>query len=146
MPHHVITIPFDPVHRVFHTDVLNEYCINKRIIAKQVVFFQVDGMAYWSIFLEYEMTEKPSKTKRKGLRDSDVPYFEQLRMWRKQRAAEEGVPTYFVASDRLFVNILNKRAVTSEALRQVEGFGESKMKHYAKDILAMTKKFFGEDT
>jgi hypothetical protein len=43
-----------------------------------------------------------------------------LRIGRKQRATEKGVPTYFVASDRLFVNILNKPAVTSEALRQVE--------------------------
>lgn len=91
------------------------------------------------------MTEKLSKIKRKALREDDEVHFEQLRIWRKQQAAEEGVPTYFVASDRVLINILNKRAVTSEALRQVEGFGESKMKHYAKDILAMTKNFFGEN-
>ena len=52
MAYEIINIPLSSGSKAFNTDDLNKFCANKKIIARKVEFFQQDGTAYWSVFIE----------------------------------------------------------------------------------------------
>ena len=42
MPYEIITIPFNETTKIFHTDELNKFCLNIKIVSNKIEFFQ-DG-------------------------------------------------------------------------------------------------------
>jgi ATP-dependent DNA helicase RecQ len=61
--------------------------------------------------------------------------FEALREWRRDRARIEGVPPYFVASDRSLRAVARARPAALETLRSLRGFGPVKTAKYGAEIL-----------
>jgi ATP-dependent DNA helicase RecQ len=61
--------------------------------------------------------------------------FEELREWRRDRARMEGVPPYFVASDRSLREVARARPATLDALRTLRGFGPVKTAKYGAELL-----------
>lgn len=61
--------------------------------------------------------------------------FDELREWRRDRARMEGVPPYFVASDRSLREVARARPTTLDALRSLRGFGPVKTAKYGTEIL-----------
>lgn len=61
--------------------------------------------------------------------------FDELREWRRDRARMEGVPPYFVASDRSLREVARARPTTLDALRNLRGFGPVKTAKYGTEIL-----------
>ncbi|MEA3142758.1 MAG: ATP-dependent helicase RecQ [Thermoplasmata archaeon] len=61
--------------------------------------------------------------------------FEGLREWRRDRARLEGVPPYFVASDRSLREVARARPAALETLRTLRGFGPVKTAKYGTEIL-----------
>ncbi|HEY3163901.1 MAG TPA: ATP-dependent DNA helicase UvrD2 [Candidatus Limnocylindrales bacterium] len=68
---------------------------------------------------------------------ADDPLFGALRAWRTERAAEEAVPAYVVASDELLSAISAARPTTLTALDRVKGIGPAKLDKYGSDIVAI---------
>jgi DNA helicase-2/ATP-dependent DNA helicase PcrA len=67
----------------------------------------------------------------------DDPLFDALRSWRTERAREEGMPAYVVASDETLSAIAAARPATLTALERVKGIGPAKLDRYGTDILAV---------
>lgn len=65
------------------------------------------------------------------------PLFDALKAWRRDRAADEGVPAYVVAHDSVLREIAATRPRTAEQLRAVKGMGPKKIEKYGEDILAL---------
>lgn len=65
--------------------------------------------------------------------------FEQLRAWRKERAAKEQVAPFIVASNRVLGMISVFKPQTLEELRQLPGIGKTKLDKYGKDWVDMLK-------
>ncbi|MFO1534199.1 MAG: HRDC domain-containing protein [Thermoplasmatota archaeon] len=61
--------------------------------------------------------------------------FEELREWRRDRARMEGVPPYFVASDRSLREVARARPATLDTLRTLRGFGPVKTAKYGAELL-----------
>jgi ATP-dependent DNA helicase RecQ len=82
-----------------------------------------------------------------GLRGSDddvfdaraQALFEALRRYRLERAREEGVPPYVIASDRTLREIAVLRPGTVEELMLVHGIGEKKAGRYGEGILGVVQ-------
>ena len=91
MPFEIISIPFNTITKGFHTDDLNKFCINKRILAKEVTFFRGDSKCYWSVFLEYEAVLEQAGKEQTELTDAGQLCYERLKAWRNERAQKEGV-------------------------------------------------------
>ena len=70
----------------------------------------------------------------------DDPLFDALRAWRIERAAEEAVPAYVVASDELLAAISAARPTTLTALDRVKGIGPAKLDKYGSDIVAIVAR------
>ncbi len=78
----IITMPFNITTKSFHTDELNRFCLNKKILSSRVEFFQDEKTAYWTVFLEYETVLEHSDAKLKGLTEAGRLCYERLREWR----------------------------------------------------------------
>lgn len=66
---------------------------------------------------------------------------QELRAWRRSKAADERKSPYFVADNRLLSMISAFVPQTLEELRQLPGVGEFKATNYGAEILEMTAKF-----
>ncbi|WP_025716162.1 HRDC domain-containing protein [Paenibacillus sp. 1-18] len=64
--------------------------------------------------------------------------YEQLTMWRRQKAAAERKAPYFIATNRLLRLISVYLPHTEEELLELPGMGQGKVTQYAKELLAIT--------
>jgi superfamily II DNA helicase RecQ len=147
MPYHIITTRFNPTTQTFPSDAINAFEMNKRILNKYVSFFEHDQNHYWSIFLEYELVFKHREKDNddtKSLDDREKEVYEKLKAWRNETAQKEGVPPYVIAKNKDMAIMVERKITTSEALRQIHGFGDKKLEKYGREILDITTSFFGK--
>ena len=68
---------------------------------------------------------------------ADDPLYRRLREWRLERARADGVRAYTLLSDRTLRDLVAKRPRDGAALRAVWGLGDSKVKRFGGDLLAV---------
>ena len=140
----IITIPFDAEREVFADEILNSFCVNKRIIDYKVEFFVNEDKPYWSVFLEYEPVhhEDNSGDATKDMNTPERVLFNRLRDWRRERAEAEGVPVYIIATNRELRDMVKNAPQSLEALKNIKGYGRKKIERYGKDIVTIIKEFY----
>lgn len=145
MSYEIITIPFNPITKCFHTDELKKFCLNKNVLKTEVEFFRDEKQAYWTAFIEYEtvLENTGNSTDTKGLTEAGKLCYERLREWRKETAEKEGIPPYVIARNSNLSEIIKKEIKTLEALKQIHGFGNKKVEKYGKDITDIINIFYG---
>jgi len=57
MTFRIVTVSFDNEMGVFPDNELNNFLLDKKVNNYRVEFFIRAGMAYWSVFVEYEEKE-----------------------------------------------------------------------------------------
>jgi len=67
----------------------------------------------------------------------DERLLEALRVWRRARASEDGVPAYVVFHDTTLAEIADQRPRNLPALRRVKGLGPAKLERYGAEVLAV---------
>lgn len=72
---------------------------------------------------------------------NDDPLFEELRLLRKNMAAEAGVPPFVIFSDKTLRDLCAKRPSTEEEMLDVHGIGLNKMEKYGEPFLKMIQEF-----
>lgn len=88
---------------------------------------------------------KPSSSRSRGAKRGSVDapeldetalvVFEALRKYRRERAKEDGVPPYVVASDRTLRDVALLRPRTADELMLAHGIGPSKLEKYGEGLL-----------
>ena len=66
-----------------------------------------------------------------------LPLFESLRLWRKETAAEQGVPPYVIFHDATLRAIAERRPTAVAELAEVSGVGARKLEAYGEEVLAV---------
>jgi ATP-dependent DNA helicase RecQ len=74
-----------------------------------------------------------------GVEAADAPLFEALRVWRRERAAEQGVPPYVIFHDTTLAAIARRRPATADALAKISGVGVAKLERYGADVLRLMR-------
>jgi ATP-dependent DNA helicase RecQ len=74
-----------------------------------------------------------------GVEPADAPLFEALRAWRRERAAEQGVPSYVIFHDTTLAAIARRRPATADALAKISGVGVAKLERYGADVLRLVR-------
>ena len=67
----------------------------------------------------------------------DRELFDVLRAWRRQKAAEHGVPPYIVFSDATLRDLARRRPSTPQRLLVVHGIGEKKSAEYGAELVGV---------
>lgn len=70
-------------------------------------------------------------------RADSSPIFEELRSWRKEKAAEEQVPPFIIFSDATLREIAAALPTTMEDLLEIKGIGEAKAYKYGPSVLPL---------
>jgi ATP-dependent DNA helicase RecQ len=66
--------------------------------------------------------------------------YEALRAWRRQTAAEQGVPPYVIFHDRTLAEIALFRPATLSDLTMIGGVGQTKLDHYGQSVLKVVRE------
>ena len=65
----------------------------------------------------------------------DDVVFEAMRVWRRERAQERGVPAFRVMSDRVMRDVINEAPKDLAGLRMIPGIGDKTIETLGKDLL-----------
>ncbi|MDP4184228.1 MAG: HRDC domain-containing protein [Bacteroidota bacterium] len=86
--------------------------------------------------------QKANTKTRKATDYADIPLehpelFRNLREWREKTAHESNVPIFYVASQKVLIQISELLPRTDKELLAVKGMGQKKLKQYGKEILSI---------
>ena len=130
MPIRIFTISYDSQLRGFPDEELQKFLLNKNVKSLHPHFFQLDGTASWTVFVEYETVVSSGTPESDGLNASERLLYQRLREWRKETAEKEGVPVFIIANNKQLMELVKQSPATLEALRNIHGFGKKKVESY----------------
>ena len=139
----IFTLPFDEVSEGFPDEVITEFCLNKKVQLIEPHFFEQGGRAFWSVAVQYEMVAKGAE-KLRDLDEEQKLLYERLREWRKEKAHEAGIPVYLIATNTHLAQIVRLKLLTLESLKNIKGFGKSRIEKHGRQLLAQVKSFYEE--
>ena len=108
--------------------------------------FVKDEEAYWSVILYYEdtkMTVNESKNQKysadtdEELNPDETKILESLKLWRSEKAKNQNLPVYFIATNNELLSIAKYRPAKKEELCGIKGFGKHKIEHYGEEIIGI---------
>ncbi len=123
---------------------LDDFLKNNEIIKFETAFVQEKEM-YWSVILTYECSEV--NTVQEDLEDhyqddldvvideNDLKLLESLKLWRSDKAKEQNLPTYFIASNKALISVVKNKPSKKEDLHSIKGFGRHKIENYGQEII-----------
>jgi ATP-dependent DNA helicase RecQ len=82
----------------------------------------------------------------RGVAPADAPLFEALRVWRRDRAAEQKLPPYVIFHDSTLAAIARRRPGTEDELSEISGVGQAKLERYGADVLRVVAEKEGGGT
>lgn len=86
---------------------------------------------------ERRATRESKRVAKTGFEGEKAKLFEALRSWRRDTAAASGVPPYVIFHDATLAAIVETKPSDLAALSQVSGIGETKLKRYGLEVLAV---------
>jgi ATP-dependent DNA helicase RecQ len=84
---------------------------------------------------------KRSKAEEVSWEGVNSPLFDALRSWRREIAAQKGVPPYTIFHDGTLRDISRVRPTTSEGLHMISGVGEGRLRDFGADVLDIVARF-----
>ena len=154
----VFTLKFSTLTGGFDDTEVRTFIADREVQAIRDHAFTHQGMPYLTLVVVYHpvtgINEEPvpmgknranerDESWRKILTEADIPMFNTLREWRSSKGREEGVPTYFVCTNKQLADIIRLSPDSMTALAKVDGFGEGRLKKYGQEILAIIGKKVG---
>jgi ribonuclease D len=124
--------------------MLDHFLEVNEIIKVETAF--VNDECYWSVILYFEElkiaknTVKEPKAVKYSV-ENDVLNFDEekilnaLKYWRSEKAKEQNLPTYFIASNKELMSVAKYKPARKEELLEIKGFGKHKIENYGEEIL-----------
>ncbi len=142
----IITIPFDPERQYFNDETLKKFLLNKKVKRLEPEFFQTGGRPYWTVFVEYEpiFADEGPKHNLPQLSEPQRILFDKLRTWRREKADQQGIPVFIIATNSELAEVARKSPKTMSALKEIKGFGKKKVERHGKEITEMVQAFYAK--
>jgi superfamily II DNA helicase RecQ len=142
-----IRLPEEFLHEDQKT--LDAFLESNEIIKVETAF--VNDENYWSVVLYFdELKIDELKIAKNSVKDSkNVKYsaendelssdeekiLEALKYWRSEKAREQNLPSYFIATNKELVSVAKYKPAKKEELLDIKGFGKHKIENYGEEIL-----------
>jgi ribonuclease D len=132
-------------------DDLNRFLRSSRVLSVQKEFVAQGDNSFWTLAVEC-LEVKPGRSGEPApaaepaakridykdvLSDADFAWFVKLRLWRKEIAAQVGLPVFAVLTNEQLAAIARLRPTTVAELQKVDGIGEGKSAKYGASLLAV---------
>lgn len=150
MPIRLFTIPFSEESQSFHDDLILQFCTNKRIHKIETNFFTRHGLPYWTVAVHYGQILSEEKVQASGghpseewgLDDQQKALLIRLKEWRRESAAQVGLPVYMLATNAQLVAAIKNKCMSLEALKLVKGLGKKRIEQYGAGITQIVRTFY----
>ena len=116
------------------------------IIKVETAFVQEDK--FWSVVLYFNEAKsslnKNSVNESKSakysaedetLNEDEIKILDALKLWRSEKAKEQSLPTYFIATNKELISVAKYKPIKKEELLDIKGFGKHKIENYGEEIL-----------
>lgn len=122
---------------------LDRFLQQHNVIKFESAFVQ-DEENYWSVILYYEenkptVNETDSSTyiteTEEELNSDELKILESLKYWRSEKAKDQKLPAYFIATNKELLSIARYRPAKKEELLDIKGFGKHKIENYGEEII-----------
>ncbi|WP_422692591.1 HRDC domain-containing protein [Chryseobacterium sp. Mn2064] len=124
--------------------MLDDFLEANEIMKVETAF--VNEEKYWSVILYFEEqrivknTVKEPKAVKYSAENDSLSYDEEqilnaLKLWRSEKAKEQNLPTYFIASNKELMSVAKYKPAKKEELLEIKGFGKHKIENYGEEIL-----------
>lgn len=129
-----------------HSDqkLLDNFLDSNNILKFESAF--VKNEEYWSVILYYEelktlvkesKPEKFSAENETELSSDEVKILDSLKLWRSEKAREQSLPVYFIATNKELFSITKYKPANKEELLDIKGFGKHKIENYGEEIIGI---------
>lgn len=150
MPIRIFTIPFDEATQTFHDDIVQQFCLNKRIHRIETRFFNKNSQPFWTIAIHYgvilEEERKSAEIRQKdsdfGLDEQQKVLFLRLKQWRREASERIGLPVYIIATNAQLAQMILNKCTTIESLKLVKGYGKARIEKHGKALISMIQTFY----
>ncbi|RLJ32831.1 HRDC domain-containing protein [Chryseobacterium sp. 7] len=124
--------------------MLDDFLEINEILKVETAF--VSDERYWSVILYFEdlkltknTVKEPKAVKYSAENDflnaDEEKILDALKLWRSEKAREQNLPTYFIASNKELMSVAKYKPVKKEELLEIKGFGKHKIENYGEEIL-----------
>ncbi|MGI9579733.1 HRDC domain-containing protein [Chryseobacterium sp. RRHN12] len=125
-------------------EMLDDFLEANEIMKVETAF--VSEERYWSVILYFEdlkpaksIVKEPKTVKYSAesetLNRDEEKILDALKLWRSEKAKEQNLPTYFIASNKELVSVAKYKPAKKEELLEIKGFGKHKIENYGEEIL-----------
>jgi ribonuclease D len=123
---------------------LDDFLSNHEIIKSETAFVHDEN--YWSVVLYFEelkailsSVKEPKAVKYTAedevLNTDEEKILDALKLWRSEKAREQNLPVYFIASNKELVSVAKYKPAKKAELLDIKGFGKHKIENYGEEIL-----------
>ncbi|MDQ1856176.1 MULTISPECIES: HRDC domain-containing protein [unclassified Chryseobacterium] len=124
--------------------MLDDFLEGNEIMKVETAF--VSEEKYWSVILYFEdlkltknTVKEPKAVKYSAENDllntDEEKILDALKLWRSEKAREQNLPTYFIASNKELISVAKYKPAKKEELLEIKGFGKHKIENYGEEIL-----------
>ena len=71
----------------------------------------------------------------------ELEIFKELKAFRLNKSREENIKPYFIYNNNQLMDLISKKPATTERLKDVDGFGDVKVKKYGEDIIQIVSRY-----
>ena len=126
--------------------MLDVFLESHEIVKVETAFINDEN--YWSVVLYFEELKmakdvvKESKRTKYSVEDDiltsdETAILEALKYWRSEKAKEQNLPTYFIATNKELMSVAKYKPAKKEELLDIKGFGKHKIENYGEEILEL---------
>lgn len=139
-----IRLPEEYLHK--DQKMLDDFLGLNEIIKVETAF--VNDENYWSVVIYFEELKqkqtsnsvKETKNEKYSVEDEVLSFDEEkildaLKLWRSEKAKEQNLPTYFIATNKELMSVAKYKPAKKEELLDIKGFGKHKIENYGEEIL-----------
>ncbi|MCE3074217.1 HRDC domain-containing protein [Chryseobacterium gwangjuense] len=123
---------------------IDQFLNDHQILNVETAFVH-DGN-FWSVIFYYAEIENPinsvkdSKSVKYSAEDEilntdDIKILDALKLWRSEKAKENNLPSYFIATNKELTSVAKYKPAKKEELLDIKGFGKHKIENYGEEIL-----------
>ena len=126
--------------------MIDDFLEHHDIIKVETAFVQEDK--FWSVVLYFNEAKsslnKNSVNESKSakysaedetLNEDEIKILDALKLWRSEKAKEQSLPTYFIATNKELISVAKYKPIKKEELLDIKGFGKHKIENYGEEIL-----------
>lgn len=145
----IFKIRLDENFLIQDQEIINQFLADHKIVSSTTAYVHEGN--FWSVLFLYESKDKRVDTAFIIQENKEYIYNKEeiilnnheekillaLKLWRTDRAKEQKIPLYCIASNKELLALAKTKPLKREDLQSIKGFGKHKVESYGDEIITL---------